>query len=170
MIDRVFIGVGRAIGGGVLWLALIADPARAQRALSGTPTTQSSAMAVVPFLWLTKPSVLTDVRRSRQRCDPGDCFSQMVAVSANANWQLQVKLIVPATGFTVDLSTPSKPDRAVARLSASNWTPTAVNGRSTANRTSEVTFYARKTSGGSGRVPTSTDVARLLQYQVVRAP
>lgn len=170
MIDRMFIGVWRAIGGGVLWLSLIADAAQAQRALSGTPTTQSAATAVVPFLWLTQPGVLTEVRRSRESCSPGDCFSQLVAVKANASWQLQVKLLVPAIGFTVDLSTPSKPDKPVARLSATNWTPTAVNGRSTANRTSEVTFYARKASGGSGRVPTAPDIARLLQYQVVRAP
>lgn len=170
MIDRLLTGLGRAVGGGVLWLCVAAAPAHAQRTLAGTPSTQSGATATVQFLWLTQPGVLTVVTKSRAKCAPGECFSQFVGVKANAGWQLQVKLLVPTSGFTVDLSTSARPNTPVARLSATNWTPTGTLGSSTANHSSEVTFYGRKASGPSGRVPTATDLATLVLYQVVRAP
>jgi len=170
MIDRVFNGAGRAIGGALLWFSLTAAPARAQRALSGTPTTQSAATAVVPFLWQTQPGVLTVITKSRAKCAPGECFAQFVGVKANAGWQLQVKLTFPAAGFTVDLSTSARPATPVARLSATNWMPTGTSGSSTSGKTSELTFYGKKATGPSGRVPTATDLATLLQYQVVRTP
>ena len=170
MIDRLHIGVGRAVGGGLLWLSLTADPARAQRAVSGTPTTQSGATAVVPFLWQTQPGVLTVITKSRAKCTPGECFSQFVGVRANAGWRLQVKLMVPTSGFTVDLSTSARPSTSVVSLSATSWTPTGISGSSTANQTGEVTFYGKKSSGPSGRVPTATDLGALIQYQVVRVP
>lgn len=159
-----------ALATGTLGSVLFAATATAQPALTGSPVTQTSATALVNFLWTTQPGVLTVIQKSRAKCSPGECFSQFVGVKANAGWQLQVKLMFPGTGFTVDLSTPTRPATAVARLSATAWTPVNVTGKATANQTNEVTFYGKKVTGPSGRLPTATDLALLLQYQVVRTP
>jgi len=170
MIDRWLLGAVRTVSGGLLWLSLTADPARAQRALTGSPTTQTSATAVVPFLWQTQLGVLTAISKSRTKCTPGECYAQFIGVKANASWQLQVKLSALPSGYTVDLSETARPSTSIATLSATSWTPTRSSGSSTSNQTSGITLYALKATGPSGRAPTAAEIATLLQYQVVRTP
>lgn len=151
--------------------ALVAAPAlHAQPVVRGAPRANSTAGATIEFLSQIIPSLPTVIPRARVRCAPGECFSQFVETKANANWQLEVRLRFPATGFTVDLSNTSTPSIRRARVLTAVWTPVYVSGAATANQTAEVTFYGAKTSGRSGRVPTSVDIGSLLEYRVVARP
>lgn len=136
----------------------------------GQPSASAVSTTAVGFLWESTPAAVTTIPRTRARCSPGECFSQFVATKANARWQLQVKLVAPAAGFTVSLSAPTRPATATALLSATVWTPVYLTGEATRGQTAEVTYYGARVPGPAGRVPSATDVATLLQYRLVQTP
>jgi len=136
----------------------------------GQPSGSAVSSAAVGFLSEATPAAVTTIPRTRAKCSPGECFSQFVATKANAKWQIQVKLVAPAVGFSVSLSAPARPATATALLGATVWTPVYLTGNATRGQTAEVTFYGARLSGPGGRVPTATDIAALLQYRVVQVP
>lgn len=165
----------RAVISALPGLVLLAPRVLAAQSTGGPPIVgQPSASAVsttaVGFLSESTPAAMTTIPRTRARCSPGECFSQFVATKANAKWQVQVRLVAPAVGFTVSLSTPTRPATASALLSATVWTPVYLTGVATRGQTAEVTYYGARIPGPSGRVPSATDVSTLVQYRVVQVP
>lgn len=160
----------RLVALGVVMLASKAPALEAQRVVSGVPRASSVAGATVGFLTQLAVASPTAIPKSRAKCAPGECFSQFVGVKANAKWQVEVRLKVPTVGFTVDLSNPTTPSLARARLSSTSWTPLYLTGPATASLTNEATFYGERTNGKNGVVPTSTDIGLILEYRVVSVP
>ena len=138
--------------------------------IGGAPRSSSSATAILGFLSTVTPATPTLIPRTRARCSPGDCWSQFVGVRANANWRLQVRLATAPVGYTVSMSLPATPATVVTVLSTATWVDTPLTGSATATRNGEVTFYTARRTGPTGRVPTATEVAGVLQYQMIRLP
>ncbi len=68
------------------------------------------------------------------------------------------------------MSLPATPATVVTVLSTATWVDTPLTGGATATRNGEVTFYTARRTGPTGRVPTATEVAGVLQYQMIRLP
>lgn len=165
------VSLPRAACAAGLTLATLACGAGAASAQAPPPTQATTlASAVVAFLSSATPGTVTVIQRSRAKCTPGECFSVFVTSKANARWALQVKLGMPAVGYTVDLTRPATPSVAVSRLATGTWTTTYVTAGPTASNLSEVTLYGARVTGPSGRVPTAADIASVLQFQLVRVP
>ena len=138
--------------------------------VNGFPRSTSSAATVLGFLSTATPATPTVIPRSRAECSPGDCWSQFVSTKANARWRLQVRLAAAPVGFSVSMSLPATPATVTSTLSTATWVDTPLTGNATSNATGEVTFYTARLGGPGGRVPTATEVATVLQYQLVRLP
>lgn len=142
----------------------------AAQTVGGAPRSSSVSTAVIGFLTSATPAVPTLIPKGRAKCSPGECYSQLVAVKANATWRLQVRLAATPVGFSVALSAPASPATVSAALTTATWVNTPLTGTATKGTTGEVTFYTAKLSGPSGKIPSAAELAAVLQYQVVRTP
>ncbi len=166
---RARVTAGTWVTGGLLMFAL-PSAGLAQVVPTGAPRATATASASVSFLSGVTTAPPSVIPRARAKCTPGECFSQFVAVRANATWRLQVRVSTVPVGYTVSLSTPGTPATALTPLGTA-WTAVPyVNGVATRGVTPEITFYGARVPGPNGRVPGANDINGIVQYQVVPSP
>ena len=110
-------------------------------------------------------------------CSPGACYVGSVVARGNRGWQLQVRLSSKPAEFDVNYVATTVPpgtqavnSGVITPLSTGTWLTVARSTTAAAGSTIGVQFNARKASGKNGFVPTASQLAAVLAYQVVAYP
>ncbi len=101
-------------------------------------------------------------------CNPGNCFIGSISVRANQQWQIQVRVKAGApSNFYVSWITPAPQSR--VRLT-NVWTTIGSGTGPSTGTALPLLFNANKTTGRLGFVPTASQLAGYLEYQVIALP